>query len=229
MNELLSCVEVEPSGPPAGSVVWLHGLGASGHDFEDVVPLLGLPQIRFVFPHAPQRGVTINGGLIMPAWYDILFLGAEGGEDASDVRESARDVVALLDREKERGVPPSRLVLAGFSQGAAVALHVGTRYPEPLLGIMVLSGYELLADTREAEETEANRGTPLLACHGTLDPMVDVSRGRDAFEAHAHPGRAADWHEFPIAHEVSMDEIRVIRGWLGARFASTSAARAPGR
>lgn len=218
MTEILPCVEIEPSRPPAGTVLWMHGLGASGHDFEDVVPLLELPRVRFVFPHAPHRPVTINMGLIMPAWYDILSLGGPREEDVRGVRQSAELITALVAREAERGVPPSRLVLAGFSQGGAMALHVGERYPEKLLGIVVLSGYELLAETREAEAAEANRMTPLLQCHGMFDPMVAMERAREAFGAHAHPGRDAEWHELPIAHEVSLDEIRVIRDWLHRRF-----------
>ena len=158
MTDVLPCVEIDAQGEPAGTVLWLHGLGANGHDFEPIVPLLELPQVRFVFPHAPARGVTINGGLIMPAWYDILALGtAAGGEDADDVRESAAMIEALIAREGERGVPSENVVLAGFSQGGAMALFVGTRHAQPLRGIMVLSGYEVLARTREAEASEANR------------------------------------------------------------------------
>jgi phospholipase/carboxylesterase len=224
VTEVLPCVEVEARGETAGTVLWLHGLGASGHDFEPIVPLLHLPQARFVFPHAPTRGVTINGGLLMPAWYDILALGSSrGGEDPDDVRESAALIEALLAREAERGVPASRVVLAGFSQGAAMALFVAHRHPERLRGIMVLSGYEVLAHTREAEGHAANRDTPLLACHGTYDPMVPIARARQAYQDYAHPGRRAAWHEFPIGHEVSPPEIVVIRDWLAERFAATAA------
>ena len=185
MTDVLPCVEIDAQGEPAGTVLWMHGLGASGHDFEPIVPLLELPRVRFVFPHAPARGVTINGGLIMPAWYDILALGtAAGGEDADDVRESAAMIEALIAREGERGVPSESVVLAGFSQGAAMALFVGTRHARPLRGIMVLSGYEVLARTREAETSEANRKTPLLVCHGTHDPMVSIVRARAAFAAY---------------------------------------------
>src|SRR5687767_1655760 len=147
--EILPSVEVEPQGEPAGSVIWLHGLGADGHDFEGLVPVLGLPRVRFVFPHAPLRGVTINGGMLMRAWYDIVrFDRGDGGGQPSHVRESAELIAALLAREAERGVPAGRTVLAGFSQGAALALHVGTRHPERLGGILVLSGYEVLPETR---------------------------------------------------------------------------------
>jgi len=219
VTDLLPTVEVDARGEAAGTVIWLHGLGASGHDFEPIVPLLNLPQVRYVFPHAPTRGVTINGGLLMPAWYDILALGRAGGEDPDDVRESASLVEALVAREGRRGVPASAVVLAGFSQGAAMALIVGHRHPETLRGIMVLSGYEVLAHTREAEGHPANRDTPLLSCHGTYDDMVPIRRAREAYQAYAHPGRSAEWHEFPMAHEVSPPEIAVIRDWLAGRYA----------
>jgi phospholipase/carboxylesterase len=222
--DLLPCVEVDADGEPSGSVIWLHGLGASGHDFEPIVPYLGLPRVRFVFPHAPRRGVTVNQGLIMPAWYDMVALGQpRGGEDADDVRESAAMVDALIGRESERGVSTDRVVLAGFSQGGAMALFAGTRHPQRLRGIMVLSGYEVLAHTREAEESDANRATPMLFCHGTHDPMVPISRARAAFAAYEAPGRMAQWHEFPMAHEVSPAEIAVVRDWLAAQFGATEA------
>src|SRR5215510_14929835 len=148
--EVLPSVEAGPETDAEASVVWLHGLGADGHDFEGLVPLLGLPRVRFVFPHAPVRGVTINGGLLMRAWYDITRFDAnEGGEQASHVRASAELVEALLARERERGVPSTRTVLAGFSQGGAMALHVGLRHPEPLAGVMVLSGSVVLRDSRD--------------------------------------------------------------------------------
>lgn len=219
MTDLLPTVEIGPDAP-TGSVVWLHGLGASGHDFEDIVPMLERPDVRFVFPHAPTRAVTLNMGLLMPAWYDIEYLGAEGGEKEAHVRDSARLVEALLAWERERGIPSSRIVLAGFSQGAAMALHVGTRHAEALLGIVVLSGYELLAATREDEEADANATTPMLFCHGTLDPMVPVDAGRAAYTTHAE-GRSAAWHEFPIAHALCVEEVEVIRDWLKDRFEGT--------
>jgi phospholipase/carboxylesterase len=212
-------VEVGPKEKAAGAVVWLHGLGASGSDFEDVVPLLRLPEVRFVFPHAPVHAVTINGGLLMPAWYDILHLGG-GGERAEHVRESVQHVEALLARERERGVSASRTVLAGFSQGGAIALFAGVRYAQTLTGIMVLSGYEVLPETLEAEAGDANRMTPVLFCHGIYDPMVPIERAREAYRRCAESGRPAEWHEFPMEHQVSMEEIEVIREWLHARFAA---------
>jgi phospholipase/carboxylesterase len=217
MAEILPAVEIDPPGRPEGVVVWLHGLGADGHDFEPIVPVLGLPRARFVFPHAPSTPVTINGGMVMPAWYDIVTIGG-GGEKEADVRRSAAQIRALVEREEQKGVPADRIILAGFSQGAAMALHVGTRHPRALRGIMLLSGYEVLAPLREREETVANRATPMLFCHGTADPVVPIAAGRLAYEAHARPDRPAEWHEFPMGHEVSPSELTVIRQWLGARF-----------
>jgi phospholipase/carboxylesterase len=220
MTDVLPCVEIDAQGEPAGTILWMHGLGASGHDFEPIVPMLGLPHVRFVFPHAPARGVTINGGLIMPAWYDILALGtAAGGEDVDDVRESAAMIEALIAREAGRGVPSGDVVLAGFSQGGAMALFTGTRHAQALRGIMVLSGYEVVARSREAETTDANRTTPLLFCHGTQDPMVGIARARAAFAAYSEGRPQAEWHQFPMGHEVCPEELAVIREWLGARFA----------
>jgi phospholipase/carboxylesterase len=214
-ESLLECLEVGPAESASGTVICLHGLGASGDDLAPLVPYLKQPGIRFVFPHAPSRAVTINGGYWMPAWYDILRLGEAGGENEADVRRSAASVTALVAREGTRGVPASRVVLMGFSQGGALALHVGTRHPEPLLGIVVLSGYEVLAEKR-AEESPANRETPILFCHGTEDPVVPIARGRAAYRTHAGPGRS--WHEFPMEHEICGEELDLLRGWLGARF-----------
>jgi len=220
MSELLPCVEGGPEDAEA-SVLWLHGLGASGHDFADVPPLLNLPRVRFVFPHAPNRPVTINMGLIMPAWFDVRRLagpaleeGIVGAEDERGIRDSAARIVDLIERERERGVSPQRVVLGGFSQGGAMALFVGARFPERLAGIMVLSGWEMLASTRQAEETEASRQAPLLVCHGRRDPMVPFEGGRRAYEAYARDGRPAEFHPFPIEHQVSMEEIAVIGSWL---------------
>jgi phospholipase/carboxylesterase len=217
-ERVLPCVEIGPKTDVKGAVVWLHGLGANGHDFEPIVPFLELPRVRFVFPHAPSRAVTINGGMVMPSWYDIVSLGSAGGGNATHVAESRAQVDALLRREKERGVPSDRIVLAGFSQGAALALHSGIRYPETLAGILVLSGYEVVPGTREAEASAANRHTPMLFCHGARDGVVPVVGGRAAYQAHATPGRDAQWREFPIAHEVSDEEIAAVRDWLHARL-----------
>jgi phospholipase/carboxylesterase len=221
--ELLPTVEAGPEAEAQGSVVWLHGLGADGHDFEGLVPLLGLPRVRFVFPHAPVRGVTINGGLLMRAWYDIVRFDAnEGGEEPSHVRASAELVEALLARERERGLPSTRTVLAGFSQGGAMALHVGLRHAEPLAGIMVLSGYEVVRDTRAEEAGAANRATPLLFAHGRFDPLVPIGRARRSYEALAAEGRPVEWHEYGMGHEVCADEVSQVRDWLHQRLAPSA-------
>lgn len=219
MTDLLPCVEIEPKDADAGDpgvVLWLHGLGASGHDFEPIVPYLGLTHVRFVFPHAPRRPVTINGGMVMPAWYDVIG-GGPKGSNSKHIDESRAQIEALLDRER-RTVPSQRIVLAGFSQGGAVALHVGTRYAHPLAGIMVLSAYELRPDSREEEARDANATTAMLFCHGSHDPLVPATGGKAAHAAHSTPQRDTEWHEFPIAHEVSMPEIEVIGKWLQQRL-----------
>jgi phospholipase/carboxylesterase len=222
MPELLPCVEITPREEVSSSVVWLHGLGASGHDFEPVVPHLRLPRTRLVFPHAPRRAVSINMGLIMPAWYDITGLTpATFGVEERHVRESAGLVRALLDRERERGVPSTRTVLAGFSQGGALALFEGVRHPETLAGILVLSAHALLPETLEKEQSEANRATPMLFCHGRYDPVVPIELGRAAYQGHA-AGRDARWREFPIEHQVSMEEIEFVAAWLQERLEPAS-------
>jgi len=218
MSEILPCVEIEPSQPTRGSIVWLHGLGASGHDFEDIVPLLERPDVRFVFPHAPRRPVSINMGLIMPAWYDIERLDASGHANAAHVRESCELVTALLERENERGVPSDRIVLAGFSQGGAIALHLGLRHPQRLLGLLVLSAYELFPAEREAEQSPDNTATPILFGHGSYDPLIAVERGRAASEALGASGRAVAWHAYPMAHAVCMEEVADIRDWLAGLY-----------
>lgn len=225
MSQLLPCVEIDPEletvGPPTGAVVWLHGLGADGHDFEPIVPMLGLPRVRFVFPHAPSLPVTINGGFVMPAWYDIRALDRRPDrEDASHIRESAVRIEALIRREIDRGIPPERIVLAGFSQGAAMAMHVGLRFPEPLAGLVVLSGYLVLADAILAERSEAARANPVLFGHGLRDDLVPHALGREAFRfvrTHATTDDV-EWHEFPIGHEVSRPELDVVAAWLQRRL-----------
>lgn len=226
MTALLPCVEVQARGSATASVVWMHGLGADGHDFEPLVPHLKLPHVRFVFPHAPAIPVTINGGYVMPAWYDIrhLDLAPHAGEreDEGHVRQSAAAIEALLEREVERGIPSDRVVLAGFSQGGAMALYVAPRYHRRLAGFMVLSAYELLRGRLAGEQSEANRITPALFCHGRHDPMVPLFAGQAAAESMRTPGRDLRWHEFPIGHEVSLPEIVTISGWLHERLPATS-------
>ncbi|MEZ4448786.1 MAG: alpha/beta fold hydrolase [Nannocystaceae bacterium] len=222
---LLPCVEVQPRTPPAtASIVWLHGLGADGHDFEPVAPLLGLPRARVVFPHAPAIPVTINNGWVMPAWYDIRSLdldpGRGGREDPAQIRRSAARIADLLDRERARGIPSDRIVLAGFSQGAAMALHVGLRYPHRLAGIVALSGYMVLPEAVAAEQRPENQATPIFFGHGSHDDLVPLFLGRAAHDQIIALGaeRPTDWRAYPIGHEVSPPEIEAIGAWLRGRL-----------
>jgi len=214
-DTLLPCVEVEPREEATAAVVWLHGLGADGHDFKPIVPLLNAPpNVRFVFPHAPSIAVTINGGFVMPAWYDILEMGLGRRVDEAGLLRSAGQVEALLARERERGVPPERIVLAGFSQGGAVALYLGLRYPERLAGLMGLSTYLVCDGELEEERSPANTDVPVLQAHGTVDPMVPCDLGRAARERLTGLGYAVEWHDYPMGHEVCPQEIEVVGGWL---------------
>lgn len=211
----LETFEVESRGGSSrGTVVWLHGLGATNHDFEDVVPLLNLP-LRYVFPQAPDLPVTINGGMRMPAWYDILsFEDPPLREDEATVRASAARVEALLREEIARGTPAGRIVLMGFSQGGAMALHVGTRFDPSLAGIAVLSGYLLLPARLEAERSAANAHTPILFCHGRFDPIVPFALGKSSSEALARGTNPTEFREFSMQHSLSLPEIEVLRDWL---------------
>ncbi len=221
MTTLLDCVEVDSRGAAQGTVIWLHGLGASGHDFEPLVPHLSLPDIRFVFPHAPQLAVTINGGMVMPAWYDIRTISrSEGRESEQDIRSSAAHIDALIRREGERGVPPERIILAGFSQGAAMALHVGLRRRQPLLGLMILSGYLVLEDSLKNEWSKESATVSVFCSHGTRDGVVPHARGREAFDRLASAARPSLWSEYPMMHEVCPEQISDIAAWLGERFDS---------
>lgn len=224
MSEILACVEVGPGPDEAadGSVIWLHGLGASGHDFEPLVPHLGLPKTRFVFPHAPQRPVTINMGMVMPAWYDILSMAGSAGvrEPIEHVRQSQAQVEALIQREKERGTPAEKIVVAGFSQGGAIAGWVGLRHQEALAGIMILSAYELFPETMLEEASPANAQTPMLFCHGSLDPMVKMAWGREGYLRRAAESRDVAWHDWPMGHQVCLEEVEVIAFWLQGRLSA---------
>ena len=218
----LPCVEVAPSGPARSAVIWLHGLGADGHDFEPIVPHLRVEAdlgARFVFPHSPKRAVTINAGLIMRAWYDIRKLSLKRDVDQAGVRESADHVRRLIARENERGVPTERVVLAGFSQGGAVALHVALRHPDRLAGIVALSTYMVDDDELETQRGEANRGTPIFQAHGTADPMVPLEAGEAARLRLIELGYDVTWTTYPMGHEVHPDEIRDIGLFLNRQLA----------
>jgi len=213
----LEAIEIETTASPAASIIWMHGLGADGHDFVDVPPALRLPEslaVRFVFPHAPMQPVTINGGMVMRAWYDIRPDAGARREDEPGLRQSQRQVEALIAREKARGVPAARIVLAGFSQGGAMALQTGLRHPERLAGIMALSCYLPLADLVAAEASAANRDVPIFLAHGTHDPLIPLTRARRALESLTGLGYAVEWHEYPMPHSVCDAEIRDIGAWL---------------
>lgn len=218
MNNYLDAVIVEHN--PAQkqidrAVIWLHGLGASGHDFEPVVPQLGLADdmaVRFIFPHAPNRPVTINGGMVMPAWYDILEMSLERKVDVNQIEESAQQIQNLITREVERGVSPEHIVIAGFSQGGAVAYHVALGYPQRLAGLMTLSTY--FATNDNISYSDANTDMPILIEHGTHDPVVPVILGEQAQQLLSTKGYDVAYHTYPMAHQVCMPQIQNIGKWL---------------
>jgi len=214
--DLLDALEIESALSPTAAVIWLHGLGADGSDFVDIVPMLGLKAIptRFVFPHAPMRPVTINGGAVMRAWYDVRGDAGVRREDEAGVRESQQRVEALIGREKTRGIPAGRIALAGFSQGGAMVLQTGLRHPDRLAGIMALSCFLPLADKAAAEAVPVNRDVPIFMAHGTQDPLIPLARARHAHDLLTGLGYRIEWHEYPIPHSVSPTEIRDISAWL---------------
>ena len=210
-------VTLEPAAPAVASVILLHGLGADGWDFVPIIDELRLPDslpVRFVFPHAPVRPVTVNNGYEMRAWYDIKSFTPQGRADAAGLAEAARHVDNYLRREIELGVPASRVVLAGFSQGGAVALHAGLRYAERLAGIIALSSYLPFPETIAAERASANSVVPILMCHGRADPVVLFSMGTESRDVLQQQGYAVEWHEYPMQHEVCADELAVVARWL---------------
>ncbi len=216
-DDLLETVEIDPNGTASASVIWLHGLGADGHDFEPVVPMLDLPEalaVRFVFPHAPVRPVTINMGTRMRAWYDIAAPQVDRRVDTESLIESADRLTDLIEAEKKRGLSADRILLAGFSQGGAVALHAGLRYADALGGIAALSTYMPTADTLEAEAAEANRRIPIFMAHGAMDPMIPIENGRRARQELTRMGYRVEWHEYPMMHEVCIEEIQELGKWM---------------
>jgi len=217
MNELLQCVEVQTSPSPGATVILLHGLGADGYDFVPVVRELethGAPAARYVFPHAPTMPVTINGGYVMRAWYDILGTDLVRREDEQGIRASQGMVEALIEREVARGVARSRIVLAGFSQGGAITLHTGLRQPQPLAGLIGLSCYLPLAESFSKEASAASKGVPVFLAHGTQDPVVPHARGAASRDTLKSAGYAVEWHDYPMPHSVSAEEIRDIAAFM---------------
>jgi phospholipase/carboxylesterase len=215
----LTCVEIEPSAAADAAVIWLHGLGANGHDFEPIVPELRLPQsmaVRFVFPNAPSIPVTINGGMVMPAWYDILSLDIDRRIDHEQIMASAVAIVDLVEREIARGIAPRRIVLAGFSQGGAVAYQAALSYPQRLAGLMVLSTYLATAET--LERSAANQGLPIFAAHGSMDPVVPEILGQRAVQQLKQWGYPVEYTTYPMQHQVCMPQINDISRWLQERL-----------
>lgn len=213
----LTTIEIEPTGSVRSSVIWMHGLGADARDFEPMVPELRLPTasgIRFVFPNAPIRPVTVNNGMRMRAWYDVLSMDLPRQEDPDGVYASEQAIHALLEREKQRGISTDRIVLAGFSQGGAMALHTGLRYPEPLAGILALSCYIPLAGRLNSERRSANQTTPIFLAHGDYDAVIPMRYGQQSAETLERLGYRVEWSDYGMGHEVCWEEIRDIAAWL---------------
>jgi len=217
----IETVEMETGAMPTGSVIWLHGLGADGHDFEPIVPELQLPEaltLRFVFPHAPVRPVTVNGGMQMRAWYDIISLDRNGPADEDGIRQSGAILQELIDKEIQRGVPANRIVVAGFSQGGAIAIHAALRCTEKLAGLMALSTYLPLPEVFDAEVVNNaelnNKDLPIFMAHRSFDPVLPLQLGQASYAQLSRAGFDVEWHEYPMAHAVSAEEIRDIRTWL---------------
>jgi phospholipase/carboxylesterase len=220
MSSLLETIEIETALYPSAAVIWLHGLGADGNDFAPIVPELDLgrlPAIRFVFPHAPMRPVTINNGYVMRAWYDVSFGDLEGKSrkaDETGVRESQAAIGQLIARENQRGIASRKIVVAGFSQGGAIALQCGLRYAERLAGVMALSTYLPLAETLPSEAAAANRDLPIFFAHGTQDPVIPLSMATLSRDKLSDLGYAVEWHDYPMPHSVCAAEISDLSAWL---------------
>ena len=216
MPQVLEAIEIETGPAPRAAVIWLHGLGADGHDFEPIVPELGLPAstpVRFIFPHAPQRPVTINMGMRMRAWYDILQMGG-GPEDEARIREAQALLEELISAEIKKGIRQDKIVLAGFSQGGAIVLHTGLRHPGRLAGVMALSTYLPLSNTLKKERTAANGGLPIFMAHGQVDNMIGIERAMHSRDALLELGYPVEWRGYPMAHSVCPEEIADIAAFL---------------
>jgi phospholipase/carboxylesterase len=217
MTELLENIEIETAPNPTVAIIWMHGLGADGNDFVPLVrelDLAGLPGIRFVFPHANTMPVTINGGYVMRSWYDIVGTDLVKREDEAGLRASQLQVEALIAREKARGIPASRIILAGFSQGCAMTLQTGLRHPEKLAGLMCLSGYVPLSATVPTERTKESLETPIFMVHGSHDGVIPVARAHQSRDLLQSMGYQIEWHEYMMQHSLCQEEIDDIGAWL---------------
>ena len=218
----LDRIELDPEAPPRYSVIWLHGLGADGNDFVPIVPELGLRElgVRFVFPHAPIRPVTLNAGMRMRAWYDIRSLASGRDVDRDHIEISSQQVERLIESELERGIESAHVLLAGFSQGGVVALHTGLRYPRRLAGIVALSTYYPEPDRIEERASAINRGLSIFYAHGTEDPLIPLGLADSSRRALEQAGYAVEWHTYPMEHQVSLEEIRELASWMKARLSA---------
>jgi phospholipase/carboxylesterase len=217
MTKLLENIEIETAPNPAAAIIWMHGLGADGNDFVPVVrelDLTGLPGIRFVFPHAETMPVTVNGGYVMRAWYDISNADLVRREDEGGLRRSQAQIEALIDREKARGIRAERIILAGFSQGCAMALQTGLRHPEKLAGLMCLSGYVPLSTTVAHERSEASIDTPVFMVHGRQDGVIPIARAEQSRDLLKSIGYQVEWHDYPMQHSLCQEEVDHIGAWL---------------
>jgi len=226
MDPLDPPIEVQTGKDPSASVIWLHGLGADGHDFEAIVPELKLPtslDIRFVFPHAPMRPITINGGAVMRGWYDIVP-GKDGfSENNDDIRDMSAQIRALIEQEQERGIPASRIILAGFSQGGAVALYTGLGLSEPLAGLMALSTYVPMIESITGWMSVPAKSVPVFQAHGQFDPLVALKRAENSALVMKQQGVQVEWHSYPMEHSVCAEELRDISLWITSVLMNQSA------
>ncbi len=216
-KERLSCVEVNPKEMPIATVIWMHGLGADGHDFASIVPALQLPDtlpIRFVFPHAPMMPVSINMGMEMRAWFDIVTIDMNAPQDENGIRASEKSIQQLIQCENERGISSDRIFLAGFSQGGAMALQTGLRYSEKLAGILALSTFLPLADSLILEASSVNRRIPIFMAHGSVDPVVPFQFAKYSCEHLKELGYPVDWHTYPMQHSTCAEEVEDISTWI---------------
>ena len=217
MSDLLEHIQIETNDNPEIAIIWMHGLGADGNDFVPMVrelDLAGLPGIRFIFPHANTMPVTINNGYVMRSWYDITGLELGRREDENGLRASQKDIEAFIEREKARGIPASRIILAGFSQGCAIAIQTGLRHPEPLAGLLCLSGYVPLSAYVATERTDAGKSTPIFMAHGRYDNVVPFNRAEASRDLLVSLGYQVEWHEYAMQHTLCLEEVQHISAWL---------------
>lgn len=217
MSDLLSCIEINPTLPPIGSVILLHGLGADGHDFESIVQELRLPEsmpLRFIFPHAPLIPVTINNGYVMRAWYNIVSLSMDTHADQSGIDQSVQSLGKLIEREEQRGIKSEKIILAGFSQGAVIALATGLTFPKKLGGIIALSGYLPQPEKVLQQASPANQNIPIFLAHGKQDALVPYFLGERLYQFLKANDYPVNWHSYDMAHSVCLEEIRDIAEWF---------------